>query len=357
MRFSTSVSRWHAALLFAGGAAALTPVPATWVERVYSSRLYPRLQQPITAASNLIPIALFDLLTIGVVVVWTGFAVHDLQGSGARRAKAVRVAWRTAAWGASLYLLFLLVWGLNYRRVRLVDKLPFDAAAVTADVARRNALVSVAQLNALHDRAHTDGWTAAGTIDPALAGSFAQVLEGTGMTRPVVPGRPKRTLLFDWYFRRAGVDGMTDPYFLETLVASRLLPFERPFVVAHEWAHLAGVADEGEANFIAWLACVDGTSPNQYSGWLFVYGELARAIGRADGAALAQALAPGPRADLRAIRDRAARDINQRVSNAGWQVYDSYLKANRVESGSASYGEVLRLILGVRLRANPLAPQ
>ena len=30
---------------------------------------------------------------------------------------------------------------------------------------------------------------------------------------------------------------------------------ERPFVIAHEWAHLAGYADESEANFVAWLTC------------------------------------------------------------------------------------------------------
>jgi hypothetical protein len=35
-----------------------------------------------------------------------------------------------------------------------------------------------------------------------------------------------------------------------------LLPFEKPFVAAHEWAHLAGYADESEASFVGWLTCV-----------------------------------------------------------------------------------------------------
>ena len=46
---------------------------------------------------------------------------------------------------------------------------------------------------------------------------------------------------------------MTDPFLLETLLAPDLLDVERPFVIAHEWAHLAGYADESEANFVAWL--------------------------------------------------------------------------------------------------------
>ena len=64
---------------------------------------------------------------------------------------------------------------------------------------------------------------------------------------------------------------------------------------------------------------------------------------------VAAALASGPRADLEAIRDRFARQVSPRVSAAGWRVYDSYLKANRVEAGAASYAEVVRLVLGVRL--------
>jgi len=61
----------------------------------------------------------------------------------------------------------------------------------------------------------------------------------------IVPGRPKTTIL-GGYFHQISVSGMTDPFFLETLIASGVLPFERSFVVAHEWSHLAGIADEGE---------------------------------------------------------------------------------------------------------------
>jgi len=59
---------------------------------------------------------------------------------------------------------------------------------------------------------------------------------------------------------------MTDPYFLETLIASDLLPFERSFVAAHEWSHLAGIADEGEANLAGWLTCLRGGVPHSIAG-------------------------------------------------------------------------------------------
>ena len=339
-------------LVAAAALAALAPLPAGLVERIYSARVYAAIQPLLTSISNLTPLALLDA-AIGVTVAWwIGLAVRDLIAP--RRLRGLgRITARTITWCAVVYVLFVALWGLNYRRPRMRDSLPFDASAVTPGAARAAAVLTVARLNALHDSAHTSGWPAEGAVDPALAEGFARALRDVGIARDVVPARPKRTIL-DAYFRRAGVDGMTDPFFLETLIGSAVLPFERAFVVAHEWSHLAGIADEGEANFTGWLACMRGSEAQAYSGWLFLYSELARAVPPRDRAALSAALTPGPRADLRAIRDRYTRDVNPRVSGAGWRVYDSYLKANRVDAGTASYDEVVSLVLGVRVNGVPV---
>ena len=339
---------WRPALVIAAAAAALVPLPATLVERVYSTRLYPALQPLLTSLSNLAPFALFDGLLIVVALTWIVLSVRDLRTVRGRLRAVVVILWRTIVWVAALYLVFLCTWGLNYRRVRLADVLRLDAGRVTAPAVKDAAMVAAGRLNDLYGRAHGDREPAAHAIDEPLAAALERALTDTGRPQTVVPGRPKGTII-NWYFLRVAVDGMTDPYFLEILVSSDLLPFERPFVTAHEWSHLAGVADEGEANFVGWLACLRGSPPAQYSGWLFMYSELVRVSSRADRAALAAALAAGPREDLQAIRDRVARHVSPRLSAAGWRVYDSYLKANRVESGAASYGEVVRLALGARL--------
>src|SRR6266849_1496071 len=314
--------RWRAALVAMAIGAAFVPIPPAAVERLYSTRAYLAIQSLLTSASNRAPVALLDLLIAGVSLVWVGLAVRDVRGATTRSLAAARIVARTIVWSATIYLIFLVAWGLNYRRQRLVDKLPFEVSAVTAGAARAAGGVAAAWLNWLHDPAHAEGWPAADAVDPKLADAFARAVRDVGIPRSIVVARPKRTML-DWYFRRAGVDGMTDPFFLETLVARGVLPFERPFVMAHEWSHLAGIADEGEANFVGWLACVRGAVGDQYSGWLFLYSELARALNASDRAPLAATLGPGPRADLRAIRDRFARDVNPRVSTAGWWVYDS----------------------------------
>jgi hypothetical protein len=258
----------------------------------------------------------------------------------------VRLLARNATAVAVLYLLFLATWGLNYRRVPLVGRVRFDPQAVSADAARALALTTVERVNELYNPARSRE-PDLGPVDASLADAFARAQQTLGASWLARPARPKRTLL-DVYFKAAGVEGMTDPYFLETLVASDLLPFERPFVVAHEWSHLAGFADEGEANFVGWLTCVRGSAAARYSGWLFLYGEVAAALKESERAGIASRLDPGPRADLRAAAERVRSHLSPVISAAGWQVYDRYLKANRVAAGTGSYAEVVRLILGVR---------
>jgi Protein of unknown function (DUF3810) len=350
-------TRWRvpAALGILALAVAILPLPATIVERIYSTRFYAVLQPRVTALSNTLRFSLLDAALLAAVAAWLGLAARDFTQGHAWRAAGQAIA-RTLAWASVGYLLFAIVWGLNYRRVRLVDALPFDRARVSEPAVVNAAALAVEQLNALHDPTRSDDLPLAAVIDQVPPGAMQDALADVGRHHRLVPGRPKTTIL-DLYFRRAGVDGMTDPFFLETLVATSLLPFERPMIAAHEWAHLAGIADEGEANFVAWLACLRASPAAQYSGWLFLYGELMQSVAARDRAAIASRLAAGPRADLRAIRDRLTRQISPRLSAVGWNMYDSYLKANRVEAGAASYGEVVRLVLGARLASgrDPLA--
>jgi len=339
---------WRASLILVAAVAAIVPLPPAWVEQGYSTSVYPGVQRLLTPVSNLVPFALFDVLIAVAIAVSLLPVIVDIAR---RRHPALRILgrflFRTLVLCASFYLVFLLVWGLNYRRQKLTEKLQVDPGAISAAAALAAAAADVEQLNALHDRAHAIGWRPLTEIDPELVSAFGRVTRNLGARGTTVAGRPKVTLL-DPYFRRAGVEGMIDPYFLETLVQRGILPFERSFVVAHEWSHLAGFADESEANFVGWLTCVRGSAATQYSGWLFLYSELARAVGARDRAAVSAMLAPGPRADLNAIAMRYRQQVNPTISAVGWRVYDQYLKANRIEAGTASYDEVIRLVLGVR---------
>jgi hypothetical protein len=320
------------------------PVPAPIVEAWYSRGFYPRLQALVTTASNVSPIALLDLTVAAVLVALVALVARRARRDGGLAA-AKRTLVTVVVGGAAIYLWFLLFWGVNYRRVPLELKLAYDASRVTREAAVTFGSLAVEQVNALQA-----GSVAVGAGTEGLWYAFASAEAALGGTSHAMLGRPKRSLA-QWYFRKAAIDGMTNPFHLEIILHPDLLPFEKPFVVAHEWAHLAGYADESEANFVAWLACINGSPADRYSGWLSAYEHLAASLGRDDRQRLRSRLSPAVVADLAAARARIAR-ASPAVTTAARSAYDTYLRANRVDEGIASYHLVVRLMLGTSYGAD-----
>lgn len=343
--------RWWIVAPAAALALGLLPLPAWVVDEFYSRDFYPWVQRWVTALSNVLPLAVIDVLIGGAValaLVRLGLLVRSIwqQGVGAALAELARRVVRAAGVVA---LVFLAMWGCNYRRIPLAGTLPGGSPApTTADVQ-----LAVTDANAL-----------AASLRPAvLAGpelSYTSIAEQLRepmdaalrhLNRPPLsrPGRPKFSILLTPFFTRAGVNGMVNPFALESIVHPDLLPFERPFVLAHEWAHLAGQADEAEASAVGWLACMYGDPPLAYSASLYLIMEAAGALPPATRQPALAALDPGVRADLEAIA-RRTRLEDPRVQRATSEVYDRYLRANQVADGGASYRRALSLILAPPLR-------
>ena len=341
------VSRWSrtaaAVIVAVALVAAVAPVPRPAVERLYANGLFPVLQHGLTSFSNLVPFAMFDLLWIAAAAcaaVWAyrGFRRRPLRPS------VTRMAAEGATTVAALYLLLLFTWGLNYRRVPVRDRVDFEPSRITREAAAALGSRVAAQLNAFYADAH--GHPASIAL---LASAFADAQRSLGAGWTILPGRPKQTLL-GAYFHQTAITGMTDPDLLETMIAPDLLEVEKPFVVAHEWAHLAGYADESEANFVGWLACQRGDNSTRYSAALTMIDYV-----RPSNGSLRQVLAIGPRTDLYAIQERYAH-TSRALQMAAREGYNAYLKANRVRAGVVSYDLVVQLVLGTAFdeRGNPV---
>jgi hypothetical protein len=330
--------KYRIALIAIAVAAALVPLPQHLVEERYSRGIYASLQSVLTPLSNRLPVPLLDVVALGALVIAAGLLWRSVRARGIRSALS-RATLGTLAVAAVVYLVFLATWGFNYQRVPLEQKLDFQIDRINGEAAVGLFTTAVQRVNAGHAAAH-QGSLRMGALEEA----FIDAQQVLGARRLATPGRAKHSLL-QVYFRSTAISGMTVPGFLEVLLNSDLLPVEVPFTLTHEWAHLAGYADESEANFLAWLACVRSPDPLlQYSGWLETVGLAARGLPRTGRYEIPK-LADGPRQDLHAINDRLGRS-SPRARTVSRGVYDSYLKANRVEEGIHSYDAALRLMLG-----------
>lgn len=328
------------------------PMPDWAIDSFYTQNVYPQLQRQVTSGTNFLPFAVLD-----VILVATGLMVLFGALRLLRRASALGVL--EALWDGSrrllrgaalIIILFLVGWGYNYRRQPLENSFPGGKAAPPTIEALQAAVLEANVLAGKLRRAIGSDMDqrydqVAGALDVPMTTALQQLHQPPLGT----PGRPKHSLILTPFFTWAGVTGMVNPIGLESIVHPDLLPFERPFVLAHEWAHLAGQADEAQASAVGWLACMRGSPQLAYSASLYLIMEAASALPGENRQVVMKQLDAGVRADIDAIllRLQRGKPVVQRTAS---RVYDEYLRANRVADGTASYGRALSLILSAPIR-------
>jgi hypothetical protein len=349
---------WMLALLAVG--VMLMPWPAWLVEAAYSRGFYPRLQRVVTAASNRASLAIVDFLLVGLVV----YVVFVLIGffRRFRERGPVSATWelarRVVRTAAIVGLVFLINWGLNYRRRPLEHTIRGGVAFIVTPQDIRS-LTERAIAGTLTTRPSDDAPVDRTFMGVAarLSGPFQQAVRHLGLPDVPVTGRPKVSQILTPFYTKAGVTGMVNPFALESIVHPGLLPFERPMVMAHEWAHLAGFADEADASAVAWLACTLGDADLAYSAHLNVVLEAASALPAPVWRELRVKLSPGVVEDINALRERLTQQTPA-VRDAAFKVYDQYLKSNGVQDGVRSYSRMLRVLVAMETkRVNPLSSQ
>jgi len=330
----------------AAACAAWIRLPPAIVERYYARGFYPRLQGFLTDASNRVAVALFDVATVVAVVLFVGAWVIWIRGARRQRSlwPILRGAWWTLTGVAVIYLWFLQSWGLNYSRPPLETVMPFEAARVTPIAVRELAERAVREANATYQAAHDAGFPAIAEVPTPLVDALHQVEKDFGRPRPTLATHPKHSMLSP-FFRASGVSGMLGPFFLETLINPDLTGPERPIVLAHEWAHLAGFAPESDASFVGYLTALRADPSAQYSAWLGLVSEAGSQLQPVTRDLVLKDLGPGPRADLQAI-DKRLEALVRPVERAAWSTYDRMLKSQGVPEGVQSYSRVIRLLIG-----------
>ena len=305
-----------------------------WSSACYSRGFYAALQRRVTPVSNLVPVALLDVRGARRCSVAGRCSVQAClrvtMRLAARAGAARRSDW-TVFGGGHISGVPGLVGAQLPAGAARTARLDFDH--VRASTARRGACGSRQPPSQIVNARLRARPTPSSTDSARCPASFATAQRLLGAwTSGACPGGPKLSLL-----------GLVFPLGGDRRHDRSLLPrgHRQPGCAAgraalscspHEWAHLAGYADESEANFVAWLACAHGERRHRYSGWLALYAHLSGALPREDRRRLAEH-ARGRASRQICRRSTPACCARPRSSAGGAGFYDSYLKANRVERG------------------------
>lgn len=266
-----------------------------------------------------------------------------------RWAKAYRTGMTILSVSAAMFALFCLWWGVLYYS---------DSFTEQAGLERRN--ISVQELETVtryfaeqassageHVERGEDGVFRADKSDifrrsPDIYGGAEQIFPC--LAAPAVRAKPVLLSRLLSYIRYTG---FFFPYTAEANLNADSPACLLPSTIAHELAHLRGVAREDEANFCAVVACMEsGDEDYRYSGALLAYIYLGNALYRADYDAWREVystLSENVRADLRANNDYWAR-FETPAADVSEKVYESFLQTYGDDRGMQSYGACVDLL-------------
>jgi hypothetical protein len=327
------------------------------VETLYSRRIYPRLAASLALLSAPLPFAAAEPLLPGALLTVAFLSVRRfrLLRSRSRMAGAAEAAVRVAFLASAGYLVFLVVWGLNYQRLTLATTIGFEirrsGRLELDEVGATLAARADALRSGLPEDAHGVSRLATGSADVfgRTRMGFAEAQDRFAAIS--VPAAHPKPAFLSPLLSRLAISGIYSPFTAEPLVNAEVPDPDLPFCAAHEMAHAAGFAREDEANYLASLTCrLHPDADFRYSGTLAASTYLLSALATIDREA-ARRLHDGRSAavkrDIEALSVWAARHEGP-VAEASRRVNNAYLRSQGTSDGVGSYGRFVDLLLAER---------
>lgn len=323
-----------------------------WVEAHYTYGVYPVISSVQRFLLGWVPFSAGDLFyafLIGVILYKTGRLIRALFSKQFTRGYFIAGLQQAIFFFLFVYVLFNLLWGLNYNRLGLSAQLGMEVKPYS--LAELDTLTHVLQKNLNAYAAQvTEEQRDSFNRKKRLFRETSQAYQHAGRHYPFLKYRPVsvKASLFSYAGNYLGFQGYYNPFSGEAQVNTTTPRFLEPFVTSHEIAHQLGYARENEANFVAFLACRFSPSPVlKYSLYFDMYNYAISEVRRRDTAlarSFQQQLHPQVVSDIREYRDFYRRYRNPVEPVITW-FYGHYLKANNQPAGKQTYNEVVAWLI------------
>src|SRR5690606_16557654 len=202
-------------------------------ERLYSRGVYPQVQRALAALSGWSPIALGEVLLLGLLLLGAVAALRALAAWRRGQRRLPNLAGRGVAHAAGAFgvavLAFQLLWGLNHARQPFATQLGLAPQAATpAELARL-----ARQLSERAAAARPSGREPlAGYLDGDWRRAVLEAFDRAGRDLPALAG-PRPAIRTPWIsplMTLASVTGIYSPFTGEPNVNGHMPEIVRPFV-------------------------------------------------------------------------------------------------------------------------------
>ena len=234
------------------------------------------------------------------------------------------------AFSSILYFLFYFLWGLNYFKPSLVDKLNIKSEY------EFNVLDET--INRVIFEINKESSFISEDINKS------DILNLINTTAYNI----KKSIIPDIFLYQK-VSGHYIPFTSEAIYVDKIPLVDMPIVILHEQAHQSGYANEGEASFIAFSKAINNKEPYiRYSGYFYALINLLNEISKKNSDKLDDYITKLDEkviSDIKKVQNFWSKYSNSFLDKAQNYIYDLYLKSNNQEAGIMVYGEVSLYII------------
>ncbi len=308
------------------------------------------LRTVMAKLTSLLPFSLAELLVISAPVTVTAVIIVLCRRAAEGTQEFVLCISGIFSVVLLAYSVFVFMFGAGYHTTSLEDKLELDRTDVSPEELYDTMSVVVENLNRLADEiiyAEDGSSVRPYSHDEAVrlcVESYAELADEYDFIPRL--SAPVKQIVLSEYMTYTHISGIYTYFTGEANLNTNYPYFVNVFTTAHEMAHQRGIAREDEANFTAFLVCINSSDPfMQYAGYLNMYDYLATPLYNASKELYSKAmrkLDTRVKLDLKCYsdffdkyRDSVAADVSDAVN-------DTYLKVQGTE-GSKSYGMVVDL--------------
>ena len=333
------------------------------VEEYYSTSWYPAIGNTLRMITRNVPFSVGDILYILI-------GVSLLVGLIRWFMEAIREGFSLETFGAGLilltrkllwfYIVFKLMWGLNYDRMGIAYQLNLDTEPYQKEAVVQITRDLMDSLNACR-RQIKDTIIPEQSFDQIERESF-RCYQGQSMQYPFLNYRNRsvKQSLYSPIGDFMGFTGYFNPFSGEAQIRNDIPRVMVPYITCHEMAHQMGYASESEANFVGYLTATSSKDVYfRYSVYLELFSyaqgsEILLYSKEKDFPSFENMLKFNKtyldslvRKDRKEIRQFFQKRKNN-ISPAFNSLYDQYLKLNKQAAGIDSYDDVISWLIAYK---------
>ncbi|MBQ3956658.1 MAG: DUF3810 domain-containing protein [Clostridia bacterium] len=250
----------------------------------FNTRVSSHIRVFLALLTGWIPFSLAEFVVLGSPVIAVVVIVIAVRKGGRSGRYFVRTIVGLLSCAALIYAMFVFAFGAGYRTTSIDKKLGLDREKVTVEELAGTARIVVGKLNELADEVmilYDDGsvrpYSHKETVRLCLD-SYASLTDRWDFLSKL--DAPVKELVSSPLMTYTHISGMYTFFTGEANLNTNYPYFVNVYTTAHEMAHQRGIARENEANFMAFLVCINSPDPYmKYAGYLNLYEYLISALG------------------------------------------------------------------------------